>query len=90
MDSAVLVNLVIAVVVALVMSKALKVVTRDGDIWTLLARIALCYAGAVCGGQMLGLGLVPVMGVNVLSSLLGSAGLYLIVTEILRSIKGDS
>ena len=90
MDSAVLVNLVIAVVVALVMSKALKVVTRDGDIWTLLARIALCYVGAVCGGQMLGLELVPVMGVNVLSSLLGSAGLYLIVTEILRSIKGDS
>ncbi len=90
MDSAVLVNLVIAVVVALVMSKGLKVVTREGDVWTLLARIALCYVGAVCGGQMLGLELVPLMGVNVLSSLLGSAGLYLIVTEILRSIKGDS
>ena len=85
--SAVLVNLVIAVVVALVMSKGLKIQTRDGDIWTTLARIALCYIGAVCGGQMVGLSLVPVMGVNVLSALLGAAGLYLIVTEILKSIK---
>ena len=39
------VDIVIAVVVALVMSKGLKVVTRDGDIWTTLARIALCYVG---------------------------------------------
>ena len=85
--SAMLVNLVIAVVVALVMSKGLKVVTRDGDIWTTLGRIALCYVGAVCGGQMVGVSLVPVMGVNVVSAVLGSAGLYLIVTEILRSLK---
>ncbi len=83
-----LVNLVIAVAVALVLSKGLKVVTRDGDIWTTIARICLCYVGAVCGGQMVGLSLVPVMGVNALSAVIGSAGLYLIVTEILRSIKG--
>lgn len=85
--SAVLVNLVIAVVVALVMSKGLKIQTRDGDIWTTLARISLCYIGAVCGGQMVGLSLVPVMGVNLLSAVLGAAGLYLIVTEILKSLK---
>ena len=90
MVSAGIFNLVIAVVVALVMSKVLKVVTREGDIWTLLARIALCYAGAVCGGQMLGLGLVSFMGVNVVSSVLGAAGLYLIVVEGIKSIRGDS
>lgn len=82
-----LVNLVIAVVVALVMSKGFKVVTRDGDIWTTLGRISLCYVGAVCGGQMVGLSLVPVMGVNVVSAVIGAGGLYLIVTEILRSLK---
>ena len=80
------VDIVIAVVVALVMSKGLKVVTRDGDIWTTLARIALCYVGAVCGGDMLA-GSFTGMGVDVLGSLLGSVGLYLIVTEILRSLK---
>lgn len=85
--SSMLVNLVIAVVVALGLSKGLKVVTRDGDIWTTLARISLCYVGAVCGSQMVGVSLVPVMGVNVVSAVIGSAGLYLIVTEILRSLK---
>ena len=85
--SSVIVNLVIAVVVALVLSRGLKIQTRDGDVWTALARIALCYIGAVCGGQMVGLSLIPVAGVNVLSAVLGAAGLYLIVTEILKSLK---
>ena len=80
------IDIVIAVVVALVMSKGFKVVTREGDIWTTLGRIALCYVGAVCGGDMVA-GSFTGMGADVLGSLLGSVGLYLIVTEILRSLK---
>ena len=90
MVSAGIFNLVIAVVVALVMSKVLKVVTREGDILD----IACPDRPLLCRSRLRGPNararVVSFMGVNVVSSVLGAAGLYLIVVEGIKSIRGDS